>query len=259
MYKIAYSIQKYNQETRNTAFINDIKEIELQKILFRKDNFIGDFKEENNKKIESGLQRFQEVYKKKSSSLSNQNFILTFSILNEFFFLEYDYREFQKQLYSALNRNFDILSFITTKDSIGDITFYVICTGVVKEIFLDHIIKNVLNSDKKPEDLQGVLSCNLLLGGTKSERPEAKFISHIIEQLSKFGYELSPASEKEKEDYIFQSYLRASSKIANLEKDIKYLLHYLITKDAKYIPFLNNFIAAHKLDALESIMKDILK
>ena len=259
MYKLAYSIQKYGPKSFANGFDYEVSNIKFQKILHEKHNFIGDFKEENNKKIEQGLQRFQEVYGKKSSSLSNHNFILTFSFLSEFFFLEHDLEPFQERLYNILNRHFDILSFYAVKDNIGDITFYAICTCVVKEIFLDHIIQNVLNTGRKPEDLKGVLSCNLLLGGTKAERPESKFISYVIEELSQFGYEIAPATEREKEDYIFQSYLRASSKIANLEKDIKYLLHYLITKDAKYIPFLNNFIAAHKLDALESIMKDILK
>ena len=84
--KIAFSIKKYNSESKKASFYKDAEEIFLQKILYRIDNFSIDLELENEMKIDVGLKKFHEIYGKKSSSLANQNFIITFSVLNENFF-----------------------------------------------------------------------------------------------------------------------------------------------------------------------------
>ena len=142
--KITFNIKKYNAETKKTSFYQDVEEIFAQNILFKIDNFSIDLELENEMKIDSGLEKFHQIYNRKSSSLSNQNFIITFSILDENFFNEIDLNEFQNHLYSILNSYFNILSFVTTKDNIGDITFYVICTATVKKVFLNHILDKVI-------------------------------------------------------------------------------------------------------------------
>lgn len=254
-YKLAYNIKKYNSETKKTSFYEDVKDIFSQKILFKKDNFSLDFEMENELKIDLGLKNFQKVYNKKSSSISNQNFIITMSILDEKFFNEIDLNNFQETLYNILNSKFEILSFVVVKDSIGDITFYIICTAIVKEIFLDHVIKKVTEQGKSIDDLQDVLSYNLILGGTLTEKPEEKFIALILKELNDSNYDLVAATESEKQKYILESYNRASQKILNLETDINTLFKELNKRDPRFTTMFKQYIEIYKLKSLEDLFK----
>lgn len=209
--KLAFSIKKYNSESKKTSFYKDVSDIFAQKILFKFDNFNIDLEMENEINLTSAADRFYKVYNRKISSLSNQNFILTFSLLDEIFFEKNDVNLFTERLYNLLNNYFNILSFVAVKDSIGDITFYCICSAIVKNIFLDHIRAKVIEAGKNIEDLTGVLSYNLILGGTKSESPESKFIHLLINELNTFEYNLSASTEHEKNVYILNSYVRAST------------------------------------------------
>lgn len=255
--KIAFSIKKYNSESKKTSFYKDVQEIFLQKILYQIDNFSIDLELENEMKIDVGLKKFQEIYGKKSSSIANQNFIITFSVLNENFFNEINLNEFQQHLYNILNSYFDILSFVVTKDNIGDITFYVICTATVKKIFLDHITKKVIEQGKNPHDLVNVLSYNLILGGTMTEKPETKFIEMVLSELNAYGYHLAAATEAEKQKYILDSYLRASNKIQNIYSDINALFEHLINQNPRYKPYLKNVIKSNELDTLNKVIDEL--
>lgn len=254
-YKLAYSIKKYNSETKKTSFYKDVEKIFSEKILYKKDNFNLDFEMENEMKIDLGLNKFYEVYNKKSSSISNQNFIITMSILDENFFNKIDLKDFQENLYNILNSRLEILSFVVTKDSIGDITFYIICTAIVKEIFLDHIIKKVTEQGKSVDDLKDVLSYNLILGGTLAEKPEDKFIALILNELKQNNYDLVAATENEKQKYILESYNRASQKILNLESDINILFTELNKRDPKFTNLFKKYIEIYKLTSLEDLIK----
>lgn len=253
--KIAFSIKKYNSESKKTSFYKDVQEIFLQKILYQIDNFSIDLELENEMKIDVGLKKFQEIYGKKSSSLANQNFIITLSILNNNFFNEINLGDFQKSLYKIMNSYFDILSFVVTKDNIDDITFYVICTATVKKVFLNHIIDKVILSGKNPEDLESVLSYNLILGGTMSEKPEAKFLEMVLSKLNVYDYNLSAATEAEKQKYILDSYLRASNKIQNIYSDINALFEHLINQNPKFKPYLKHVIETKNLNSLKELIK----
>lgn len=253
--KIAFSIKKYNAETKKTSFYRDVEEIFLQNILFKIDNFAVDLELENEMKIDSGLDKFHNIYNRKSSSISNQNFIITFSVLNENFFNEINLNEFQQHLYNILNSYFDILSFVVAKDNIEDITFYVICTATVKKIFLDHITKKVIEQNKNPLDLVNVLSYNLILGGTISEKPEIKFIKIVLSELNTYGYSLTAATEAEKQKYILESYNRASAKIQTIYNDINALIEHLISQNPKFKPYLQNLIKTKNLDTLKEVIK----
>lgn len=253
--KIAFNIKKYNSELKKTSFYKDIEEIFSQKILYKIDNFSIDIELENEMKIDAGLKKFHEIYNKKSSSIANQNFIITFSILNENFFNEVDLNKFQQHLYDTLNSYLDILSFVTTKDNIEDITFYVICTATVKKVFLDHIIKKVIESGKNPEDLVNVLSYNLVLGGTMTEKPESKFIEIVLSELNDYNYSLTAATEAEKQKYILDSYLRASNKIQNIRSDINALFEHLISQNPRYKRYLKHVIETQNLDTLKELIK----
>lgn len=253
--KITFNIKKYNAETKKTSFYQDVEEIFAQNILFKIDNFSIDLELENEMKIDSGLEKFHQIYNRKSSSLSNQNFIITFSILDENFFNEIDLNEFQNSLYNILNSYFDILSFVVAKDNIGDITFYVICTATVKKIFLDHITKKVIEQGKNLNDLIGVLSYNLVLGGTIAEKPEIKFLEMLLSELNAYGYNLDAATEAEKHKYILESYNRASAKIQSLHNDINALIEHLISQNPKFKPYLQNLIKTKNLDTLKEVIK----
>lgn len=255
--KIAFSIKKYNSESKKTSFYKDVQEIFLQKILYQIDNFSIDLELENEMKIDIGLKKFQEIYGKKSSSLANQNFIITFSILNNNFFNEINLGDFQKSLYKIMNSYFDILSFVVTKDNIDDITFYVICTATVKKVFLNHILDKVIQTGKNPENLVNVLSYNLVLGGTMAEKPETKFLEMVLSELNTYGYHLSPATEAEKQKYILDSYLRASNKIQNIYSDINALFEHLINQNPRYKPYLKNIIKSNELDTLNKIIDEL--
>lgn len=252
--KIAFSIKKYNSESKKTSFYKDVQEIFLQKILYQIDNFSIDLELENQMKIDVGLKKFHEVYGKKSSSLANQNFIITLSVLDEIFFSEINLNEFQKHLYNILNSYFDILSFVVTKDNISDITFYVICTATVKKIFLDHITKKVIEQGKNPHDLVNVLSYNLILGGTMAEKPEIKFLEMLLSELNAYDYNLAAATEAEKQKYILDSYLRASNKIQNIYSDINALFEHLISQNPKFKPYLKHVIETKNLDTLKELI-----
>ena len=209
--KLTFSIKKYNVETKKTSFYKDVLNIFNQDILLKIDNFNIDIEMENEIKLSSAADRFYKVYNRKISSLSNQNFIITFSLLDEVFFKNNDLNLFTNRLYEILNNYFDILSFIAIKDSIGDITFYCICSALVKNIFLDHIKNKIKETGKNIEDLTGILSYNLILGGTKAEAPELKLVNLLIHELNKLNYNLEAASEHEKNAYILNSYVRAST------------------------------------------------
>ena len=253
--KITFNIKKYNAETKKTSFYQDVQDIFSQKILFQIDNFAVDLELENEIKIDSGLKKFNKIYHKKSSSISNQNFIITFSILNENFFNEVNLNNFQKSLYNIMNSYFDVLSFVTTKDSIDDITFYVICTATVKTIFLDHITKKVIEQGKNPQDLVNVLSYNLILGGTMTEKPEVKFLEMVLNELNNCGYNLSAATEAEKQKYILESYNRASAKIQSVHNDIDMLFEHLINQNPKFKPYLKHLIESQNLESLNDLIK----
>ena len=255
--KITFSIKKYNSESKKTCFYKDVEEIFSQKILYRIDNFSIDLELENEMKIDIGLKKFHEIYGKKSSSLANQNFIITFSILNENFFNKINLGDFQKSLYEIMNSYFDILSFVVTKDNIDDITFYVICTATVKKIFLNHILDKVIQSGKNPEYLINVLSYNLILGGTMSEKPEAKFIDMVLSKLNIYNYNLTAATEAEKQKYILDSYLKASNKIQNIYSDIDALFEHLINQNPRYKLYLKNVIKSKDLDTLDKIIDEL--
>ena len=255
--KITFSIKKYNSESKKTCFYKDVEEIFSQKILYRIDNFSIDLELENEMKIDIGLKKFHEIYGKKSSSLANQNFIITFSILNENFFNKINLGDFQKSLYEIMNSYFDILSFVVTKDNIDDITFYVICTATVKKIFLNHILDKVIKSGKNPEYLINVLSYNLILGGTMSEKPEAKFIDMVLSKLNIYNYNLTAATEAEKQKYILDSYLKASNKIQNIYSDIDALFEHLINQNPRYKLYLKNVIKSKDLDTLDKIIDEL--
>lgn len=240
MNKIAFSIKKYNEETRRLHFVKDVVDINMQNVLYEINNFTTDLESENEEKIKSGLKNFSTVYKRKYSSIANQNFIITLSFLNEDFFIQNDLELFKNRLYDLMFKYFDILSFIVVEDSIGDITFYFICTAIVKEIFLNHIIKNVEDSGKKIEDMIGVLSYNLLLGGTIAEKPEQKFIKLIADNLNIYDeYNISVATDSEKQQYILNSYNRAATKINSLESDITTLFNMLNKKKLNLDLYLN--------------------
>lgn len=255
--KIAFSIKKYNAETKKTSFYQDVQDIFFQNILFKIDNFSIDLELENEIKIDSGLDKFHQIYSKKSSSLANQNFIITFSVLNENFFNEIDLNEFQNHLYSILNSYFNILCFVVTKDNIEDITFYVICTATVKKIFLDHIERKTIEQGKNLNDLIGVLSYNLILGGTIAEKPEIKFLEMLLNELNAYGYNLDAATEAEKQKYILDSYLRASNKIQTLYTDINALFEHLISQNPKFKLYLKHLIATKNLDTLKKLIWNI--
>lgn len=254
--KLAFSIKKYNADTKKTSFYKDVQDIFSQKILFKIDNFNIDLELENEMKIDNGLKKFHEVYNKKSSSIANQNFIITFSILDENFFNEINLNEFQQHLYNTMNSYFDILSFVVAKDSIGDITCYVICSAIVKKIFLDHIINKVIEQNKNPSDLVNILSYNLILGGTISEKPELKFIEMTLSELNTHGYNLSAASEIEKQKYILESYNRANIKIKKLYNETDTLLKHLISQNPKFKPYLKHVIETKSLDSLKEIIDE---
>lgn len=255
-YKIAYSIKKYNQETKKTSFYKDVSEIFSQDILYKFNNFNGDFEQANESKINNGLDKFSKIYNKKYSSLGNQNFIITFSLLNENFFENINLELFKNHLLNILKNTFDILSFVVTKDSLDDITFYVICTAIVKEIFLDHIQKKVIEGGKSLEDLPGVLSYNLILGGTLAEKPEDKFITQIVNELNAAGnYNLIAASEIAKQQYILNSYNRAAAKINNLETDISTLFKVLNAKNPKFKSVFQFYINNYNLNTLKDLIK----
>lgn len=209
--KLAFSIKKYNSESKKTSFYKHVSDIFSHDILFKIDNFSLDLEMENEIKLSSAADRFYKVYNRKISSLSNQNFIITFSLLDETFFKDNDVNLFTERLYNILNSYFTILSFVAVEDSIGDITFYCICSAIVKNVFLDHIRAKVIEAGKSIDDLTGVLSYNLILGGTKSESPESKFIHLLINELNRFDYNLSASTEHEKNIYILNSYVRAST------------------------------------------------
>ncbi len=255
-YKIAYSIKKYNQDTKKTSFYKDVSDIFSQNILYKIDNYDGDFEQFNEHKIAHGLTKFSSVYNKKYSSIANQNFIITLSLLDENFFENINLKLFKNHLFNILESNFDILSFVVTKDSIGDITFYVICTAIVKEIFLDHIQKKVLEAGKSLEDLHGVLSYNIVLGGTLAEKPEEKFITKIVDELNAAGnYNLVAASELAKQQYILNSYNRAALKITSLEHDITTLFKILNTKNPKFKSVFEFYINNYNLNTLKDLIK----
>lgn len=209
--KLTFSIKKYNSESKKISFYKDVLDIFSQNILLKIDNFNMDLELENEINLGVASDKFYTIYNRKISSLSNQNFILTFSLLDEIFFENNDVNLFTERLYNILNSYFTILSFVAVEDSIGDITFYCICSAIVKNIFLDHIQAKIIESNKKLEDLIGVLSYNLILGGTKSEAPESKFIHILINELNNFNYNLTAATEHEKNVYILNSYVRAST------------------------------------------------
>lgn len=255
--KLAFSIKKYNSETRKTKFYDDVNKIFNEKILFKFNNFYVDFEMENELKIQSGINKFFKVYNKKTSSLSNQNFIITLSVLENNFFTNINLELFANKLYNILNDYLDILSFVVTKDSVDDITFYVICCATVKKVFLNHLVDKVLESCKNPNDLIGILSYNLILGGTVAEKPETKFINTIVNELNTAGYNLTVASEAEKQKYILDSYFRASNTIQNIYSDIHALFEHLINQNPRYKPYLKNVIQSNELDTLNKIIDEL--
>lgn len=223
MDKLALSVKKYNVETKKTSFYKDVLDVKSQKIIKEINNFAVDFEMENEMRLNVAEEKFYKIYNKKVSSISNQNFILIISILNEKFFEENNLDLFTDSLYNSLNKYFNILSFVSTKDNIGDITFYCICSAVVKNIFLDHIIKKVVESGKSLESLYGALSYNLILGGSVAENPEKKFVRLLLNDLAKSGYSLDTATKEEKNKYILDSYERASVIIGEYKKLISEL------------------------------------
>ena len=236
--KLTFSIKKYNSESKKTSFYKDVSDIFSQNILFQFDNFNMDLEMENEMNLGIASDKFYTVYNRKISSISNQNFILTFSLLDEIFFENNDVNLFTQRLYNALNNHFTILSFVTVRDGIGDITFYCICSAIVKTIFLDHIQAKVIEAGKNLEELIGVLSYNLILGGTKSEAPESKFIHILINELNKFNYNLEAATEHEKNVYILNSYVRASSLLEHHNA----LLNELLTQNPNLKPIITAII-----------------
>ena len=79
--KLAFSIKKYNSQTRKTNFIDDLNLIKSQNIVYEIENFYVDFEMENDAKIDVGLAKFNEIYNRKPSSISNENLLFTFSVL----------------------------------------------------------------------------------------------------------------------------------------------------------------------------------
>lgn len=240
MDKLALSIKKYNSETKKTSFYKDVLDIKSQKIIKEINNFTVDFEMENEMRLNVAEEKFYKIYNKKVSSISNQNFILIISILNEKFFEENNLDLFTDSLYNSLNKYFNILSFVSTKDNIGDITFYCVCSAVVKNVFLDHIVNKVTESGRTLESLYGVLSYNLILGGSVAENPEKKFIRLLLTNLAECGYGLDAATKEEKSKYILDSYERASNIITeystlinklSMKEDIKVIIEDIIIKN----------------------------
>lgn len=249
--KLALSIKKYNCDTRKTDFIRDFNAIKSQNIVHQIDNFCVDLEWENNLKINAGLSKFNKIYNRKPSSLSNENLIFTISILNENFFVNIDANHFYKKMYHIMNEYFDVLSFIVTKDPIGDLTFYFLTTTIVKKIFMNHIESRVIKSGRNPKDLTGVLSYNLILGGNKSEQPEKKFISLFLSKLNaNESFYLEHATETEKMHYMIRSYDKAANKITTMNIEFNILVNAFITKDTRYKKAFEDIIKMKNLTTL---------
>lgn len=249
--KLAFSIKKYNCDTRKTDFICDFNSIKSQNIVHQIDNFCVDLEWENNLRIDAGLSKFNKIYNRKPSSLSNENLIFTMSVLNENFFENIDLNNFYTKIYNIMNDYFDILSFIVTKDPIGDLTLYFITTTVVKKIFLNHVESRIMESGKNPQDLIGVLSYNLILGGTKAEQPEKKFINLLLSRINENElFHLEHATETEKMHYLIKSYDRASDKITKINDEFNILINEFIKKDARYKKVFEDIIRIKNLTNL---------
>lgn len=254
--KITFRIKKYNFETQKTFFEKDIFDIKNEKIIFKKDNFYTDIFLENEIRIENGMTRFQEIYKKKCSSLSNTCMILTFSILNKEFFNSVEKNNFFNDFYNVINKYFDLLSFIVTEDSLGDILIYIISTAVVKKVFLNHIIERNIEVGRNIEDLQGVLSYNLILGGTKAEKPEFKFANLIFTEINQLGeYNLEYTTSNDNYKYTLDSYRRASIKITEVEKEFNLLLSYMEKDNPKFRPYVLKLLEKNNLNHLKNFLK----
>lgn len=251
-YKLAISIKKYNSQTRKINFIEDFNSIKSQNIVYEFENFIVDFDFENNLRIENGLRKFEEIFSRKSSSLSNENLIFTISILNENFFNNINLESFYNKLFDIMNECFDILSFVVTKDPIGDITFYFVTTTVVTNIFLDHIQNKILSSGKTIEEMRGVLSYNLILGGSIAEKPEKKFVNLLLSKLNENeNFHLEHASEIEKMNYLINSYDRASFKITEMEYEFNELINSLINSNIITKDLINKIIMENNIKYLK--------
>lgn len=246
--KLAFSIKKYNSQTRKTNFIDDLNLIKSQNIIYEVENFYVDFEMENDAKIDVGLAKFNKIYNRKPSSISNENLLFTFSVLDESFFNKIDVNAFCNKIYNIMNKYFDILCFIVTKDAVDDLTFYFLTTTVVKKIFLNHIQERVIASGKTLEEMEGILSYNLLLGGTKGEYPEKKFIELILSELNyDESYNLQAASETEKMNYLIKTFDRASLKIIGMQEEFNILVNEFIKKDARYKDVFINIIKQKNL------------
>ena len=154
-------------------------------------------------------------------------------------------------MYHIMNEYFDVLSFIVTKDPIGDLTFYFLTTTIVKKIFMNHIESRVIKSGRNPKDLTGVLSYNLILGGNKSEQPEKKFISLFLSKLNaNESFYLEHATETEKMHYMIRSYDKAANKITTMNIEFNILVNAFITKDTRYKKAFEDIIKMKNLTTL---------
>lgn len=249
--KATFRIKKYNYQTQKTEFPKDISDIQNENILFKKDNYLFDIIYESNIKIENGMTKFQKIYGKKCSSISNTCMIITFSILDQSFFKKNYCNQFYNDFYNTLDKYLDIISYIVTIDALGDILIYAICTTVTKNIFLDHILER--NADKDINSLIGVLSYNLILGGTIAEKPELKFAELIFNELSK--YNLIYTSQNDNYQYTLNLYRRASKKFSNVESDLNTLFITLEKEAPELKSYLLKIIEENNLNELRKFLQ----
>lgn len=241
-----FRIIKINKINRIGDFENLF--IKLQKFnnIMEIKNYNYDFFHENNLKINNGIDRYHKVYHRKFPNNSVENFIIKCSINSNEFYKKNKVDSFAINLYKILNKYFDILYFICVPNATVYFEYYAFCIPTVKMIFQQHTLVNLKDKYREPKEMIGVLSFNLLLGGSKKENPLGNFYLKLLKELNDKGYNLSKGENSFLEEQYRKESLELQNINCNLEQDIYILMKELTKKYpnlqddiSKYITNLN--------------------
>lgn len=187
-HKLYFRIIKSNKDNKGAMFYQEYNLALLAKKVYEIKNFKDNFRVENEQNIASGIEKYNRIYHKKISNIAVENFIVRCRIdSSSEFFQSNKIDKFSKDLYKVFNKYFNIIYYAVVDEGSGEYEFIFFCNSVVKTIFLEYVKDNLKENYYELKDMVGVLSYNLILGGSKAQNPLGIFYSMILDDLKEYS------------------------------------------------------------------------
>ncbi|HEY5588613.1 MAG TPA: hypothetical protein VIK86_06625 [Candidatus Paceibacterota bacterium] len=178
------TLEKYNA-LNIKEFYDEIKKKNKYKIMNIGTENLLELIEINNIKIKEGKIKQHIVSKNYANAVTN--FILTIKIKPKRpleFYNKYNVEDISNALYNNLDNTFVILNSIITEE-LDLYTFRFYCVSIVKKIFLEDIIEEIVADGRTIEMYQGALSNNKIFGG--KDKPMTRLNQLILKIFNDMG------------------------------------------------------------------------